>query len=731
MGMIILHSFACCFSLLLVVAAACAQPSRMQKVLFGGTTFFFINIVGYLCELLSTSREMMQISVKLQYVGMAVALIFFLLFFDIYNTRVPKNFMKVFKVCYCINNAAILLIVLFFDKYTLYYESVEPVITADGHYLWSYTVGPCYYWWFATVYILTFLLLVIVVMSAWDHRGEAKGEYFLLIAVILIPIAVILLKLTGVFGYYDAFPIAMTIADIILIFDLYAYNVFDAVSVAKERVLEELNEGIFVIDAKGHIIYNNKEADLVFPDIDEDDTKKHQEIVNFLQWHTDGFWKNDHYYKWDVTNIVDQNERFGGSLYRILDMTTDYNHTRALVELREEAERANEAKSSFLANMSHEIRTPINAVLGMNEMILRECDADNIREYAFNIQNAGKSLLSIINDVLDLSKIESGKMELSEADYDVCTLIGDVENMISIRAEEKNLKLIMDIDPSIPSRLHGDEVRIKQCLVNVLTNAVKYTEHGSITCKIAANSEDEETVELWASVTDTGIGIREEDLHKLFDSFSRLDLNRNRTVEGTGLGLNITKQLVEMMGGSLTVDSVYGSGSTFTIVLPQKIVSPEPMGDYRESIRKLAKQTAQKKQSFRAPSAKILAVDDNKVNLAVVKGFMKKLAVQYDSALSGAECLKKAAETHYDIIFLDHMMPEMDGIETLQHLKETDEYKQNPPAVIALTANAVSGAKEEYLAAGFADYLAKPIDSAQLENMIRKYLPSEYIEDVE
>jgi signal transduction histidine kinase/CheY-like chemotaxis protein len=576
------------------------------------------------------------------------------------------------------------------------------------------------------------IIALIAVSSAMEHRGEKRPEYALILCAALIPIGFLVIKFFGLMGYYDGFPMSMTITETFLIIIIYRYKLFDTVSTAKEMILDELQEGIFVLNNIGELIYCNQEANMVFPGIHrKNDEELHQEILTFVDEHPEGFMIGDHYYKWQRTEIKENSGATAGTIYRIFDMTDNYHYTQKLIELKEDAEQANEAKSSFLANMSHEIRTPINAVLGMNEMILRECESDNIREYAYNINNAGKTLLSIINDILDLSKIESGKMEIVEVDYDVRELLTDIENMVAMRAEEKNLALRVEVDEQIPCILHGDEMRIKQCATNLLSNAVKYTPKGSITMKMDKTDNADGTINLWFSVTDTGIGIKEEELGKLFESFMRLDINKNRNVEGTGLGLNITKRLVGMMGGNLTVESVYGEGSSFSFVLVQKVVNGEPIGDYRKAQKKLQETLTTNRKSFTAPDAAVLSVDDNKVNLAVVKGLLKKLKIQCDSALSGAECIEMASKKDYDIILLDHMMPEMDGIETLQKLRQSEQWKNHQPAVIALTANAVVGAREEYLNAGFTDYLSKPIDSSQLDELLARYLPAEKLETAE
>ncbi|MBQ6968363.1 MAG: response regulator [Lachnospiraceae bacterium] len=395
-----------------------------------------------------------------------------------------------------------------------------------------------------------------------------------------------------------------------------------------------------------------------------------------------------------------------------------------------EVERAsNNAKSAFLSNMSHELRTPITAVLGMDEMILRESNDDNIKGYAGDIQNAGRTLLGIVNDILDFSKIEAGKLEIIPVDYELASVINDLVNMIRVRADDKKLELILRINENIPHLLHGDEIRLKQIITNILTNAVKYTEEGSITLTMDYEKTGDSELELYVSVKDTGIGIKEEDQEKLFKAFERIEEKRNRTIEGTGLGMNITQSLLSMMGSSLEVNSVYGEGSEFSFKLKQGIVKDDPIGNIEETYKKTMEQREKYRESFHAPEARILVVDDTEMNLSVIKNLLKQTKIQVDTAKSGFECLKLVALTGYDIIFLDHRMPEMDGMETFEKMKELgeDENKCKDKPVIALTANAISGAREEYLKAGFNDYLTKPVDSEKLEKMLLKYLPPEKI----
>ncbi|MBQ1509662.1 MAG: response regulator [Selenomonadaceae bacterium] len=391
------------------------------------------------------------------------------------------------------------------------------------------------------------------------------------------------------------------------------------------------------------------------------------------------------------------------------------------------ADSANQAKTNFLANMSHEIRTPINTIMGMDEMILRESKEPATLEYARNVNQAAKSLLGIINDVLDLSKIEAGKMEIIPVEYHLNSLLNDLVNMIQKRAMDKNLAFHVETNRNIPSVLFGDEIRIRQVIMNLLTNAVKYTKRGYIVLNVNYVPVDADNVFLCISVSDTGIGIKEEDLHRLFNAFERIEEKRNRTIEGTGLGMNISRHLLNMMGSDLKVHSVYGAGSNFSFQILQRVVDPDPIGDFEETYKRSLQQDQTYEEAFTAPDASILFVDDTEMNLVVVKGLLKQTRIQVDTALSGRECLDLLKLKKYDIIFLDHMMPEMDGIETLQAIKKMASNPNLDTPVISLTANAISGARETYIAAGFDDYLTKPVNSSLLENLIMKYLPPEKI----
>lgn len=405
-------------------------------------------------------------------------------------------------------------------------------------------------------------------------------------------------------------------------------------------------------------------------------------------------------------------------------MRTKAEESDALREAKEAADAANNAKSAFLANMSHEIRTPINAIIGMNEMILRESQNPDIIGYAQNAAAASETLLSLINDILDFSKIESGKFNLSEENYKLSDVIKSLVTMMRPRAEIKNLSFNLQINPATENILFGDSVRIRQIVLNFLSNAVKYTRAGDVIFSVESEKISSNETILKFTVKDTGIGIREEDISKIFNDFERFDTKKNKNIEGTGLGLAITNKLVKMMNGKISVQSVYGEGSIFVVTIPQKIAGDELIGEFTDETTS-AKEKYQ--PLFVAPDAEILVVDDNEMNLLVATNLLKMTKVKIDTALSGMICLKKLAEHHYDLIFLDQMMPSLDGIQTLKMARTMENNLSKDAPIIALTANAISGTREKLLAEGFTDYLSKPIDVNLMEQMLMKYLPEEKI----
>jgi signal transduction histidine kinase/CheY-like chemotaxis protein len=404
-------------------------------------------------------------------------------------------------------------------------------------------------------------------------------------------------------------------------------------------------------------------------------------------------------------------------------------YNRKLSEVAEQANQANEAKSYFLSTMSHDIRTPMNAILGLNEMVLRESNDEKILDYSESIRTAGNTLLGLINDILDFSKIEAGKMDIINVDYSFVSMLNDLVNMVQKKSEDKGLIFKLNIDGEIPSMLNGDEIRIKQVITNILTNAVKYTQEGTVTFSVGYEKipDKRDTIILKISVADTGIGIKTEDIDRMFKAFERVEEKRNRNIEGTGLGITIAQSLLVKMGSHLQVESVYKEGSVFFFDLEQKVVKWEPIGDYEKALRLSMKERKGYREKFTAPLAKVLVVDDAPVNLTVFSGLLSRTKIQIDTAESGNEAIQMYQKKQYDVIFLDHMMPDMDGIETLSQMRSLKQTPNDATPIICLTANAISGMCEMYIKAGFDGYMSKPIDPNRLEGMLLQYLPKEKI----
>lgn len=499
----------------------------------------------------------------------------------------------------------------------------------------------------------------------------------------------------------------------------------DSVKAATLGILNKDIGAILIVSSDNRVLFYNNEFQLLFPNI-----VHIQSISEFPE--IEKLFGDEEYVSEEVSKIYEirsetfeEKDNIRGRFVWLVDITGHYKTNKKLKELKEMADAANKAKTTFLANMSHEIRTPINTVLGMDEIILRETTETSVRTYAENIREAATTLLSIVNDLLDFSKIECGKMEILPVEYEVANLLTEVINMVEIKAANKNLEFIPVVSENIPYLLFGDEIRIKQVIMNLVTNAVKYTKEGSVVLKVDWKEAGDSHIMLIVSVTDTGIGIKEEDIDRLFVSFERIEEEKNRNIEGNGLGLSITKELLELMDSSLHVRSEYGVGSTFSFTLKQGIKDRKPIGKFREKYSYSKEKNKKYRTIFVAPNARILVVDDNAMNLSVVEGLLKNTEIQVDKASDGETAIALCAKNHYDVILMDHMMPRMDGIEAMKRIKALEGSPNAETPTIALTANAIAGVREMYLREGFVDYMSKPIQGKRLEEKILKYLPED------
>ncbi len=507
---------------------------------------------------------------------------------------------------------------------------------------------------------------------------------------------------------------------------VYRFRLFDSMQMAKDDILETIEDGFAVVDFNGKLLYANEYAKKAFPELNYEATQ--DQIVEKLMGNDKNVMEiGENRFQISLVPFYDK-QKYKGTTIWMTDKTEEYHARQKLIELKEEAEKANDAKSMFLANMSHEIRTPMNAIIGMTELILNDNINSNVEESANNIRNASNTLLSIINGILDFSKIETGNMEIQERDYSLGLLVKDAVYMANLKLADKNVEMIVHMKETIPAMLHGDEMHVHQIFTNIFSNAAKYTKRGYIRMNLDWEKHGKDAM-ISVSVEDTGCGIKEESIPTLFDSFQRADMIKNRTIEGTGLGLAICKRLVEAMGGAISVKSSYGVGSVFSFYFHQKIADETPVGNFDEL--ELPAPGGAGKKSLIAPLAKILVVDDNITNIKVAQGILTMYQVRVDTALSGRECLEKIEKHNYHMIFMDHMMPDMDGIETTKLIRLHDNPEIRSMVIIALTANAISGTREMFLQNGFQEYISKPINLNSIEAVLKKYLPSDIIHYVE
>ena len=707
--------------------------------------------VGYINQLHTTDMTTYINALKLGYfgrlwVGLSMALFI--------AELCGKTFPAKLKIGAGIYNMIVYFFILNLEKTRLYYRTMEFKMVGDFPTL-PHSGGPIYYIYTSlNLFYAIFCIVLIVQAYVREKNKTAKNrDLFLMISIIALVSTYVIyfFKLIELARIFDIMILGYALCTAFMLIAIVKFRMLDTTAAAKNYVVDELSEGIIVVDDENKVSYYNKPAQKLFPALSDPDGSA--EAIRSLLNDFDSSISSgkpvrmgERIYTPRANPLTDAGTRIG-TLYSLSDDSEHYRYMDELREQKQIADNANEAKSQFLANMSHEIRTPINAVLGFNEMISRECEKlkdtteekspavseafENISTFSGNIEGAGNNLLSIINDILDLSKIEAGKMELIDGEYSLASLLRDVNGMIMFRASEKELGFITDVDETLPDKLCGDMVRVRQVMTNILTNAVKYTDSGNVKLTVRAKEDSVikagGTLNLIVTVTDTGIGIRPEDMEKLFGSFERLELKRNSTIEGTGLGLSISHQLVSMMGGNISVKSEYGSGSTFVITIPQKISSVEPVGNFSVSAANSDKAKKPYKVSFSAADAVILVVDDSIVNLRVAKALLRDTGLIIDTADSGNKALEMTLNKKYDLVLMDQRMPNMDGTEALKNIRAQHEGPNTETPVICMTADAIIGSKEKYINAGFDDYLSKPVKSEQLEQTLIKYLPQEKI----
>lgn len=626
---------------------------------------------------------------------------------------------------------------------------------------------------------IVFLTALVIKKTRMKDKKTVKRNMFVLVGTTIATIGDLFTSFNIIPGY-DFIAMGITICFGFMFIAIYKYGALDTMEVAKEKLLEEIEEGLVVVDGNKNLVYANSKARKIVPYLNSDNGDDLKNCIKEI-FDDEGFMiKTEHEHYEAKISELEENGAIKGYMAWLFDLSFISRYTKEIIALKESAEAANRSKSSFLANMSHEIRTPMNAIIGFNELILQKTHDKEIASYASDIKTASNNLLTIINDILDLSKIESGKVEINEDNYNIATLINESVINIKKKAQDKGIEFILDLDMNLPCELYGDNKRIRNILINLMNNAVKYTSKGFIKVIVELESIEDDMATIRFSIADSGIGIKEEDIPKMFHKFEKFDSKKNRDIEGTGLGLTIVKGYAEHMGGTISVESEYGIGSTFSVILKQKVINHDKLGDVilqdthmkdtllsdthmkdallsdthmkdsmlsdkyigegikistgaaiapaMEAVLKLSAEKKEKeRRHFRAPNARILVVDDNIINLKVSASLLGSYGIRVDVAESGRESIEMCKHTSYDIIFMDHMMPEMDGVEAMKRIRnlvDDDDYKS---CIIALTANAITGVKEMMLKEGFDGYVSKPIDVAYMEEILVKHLPEELI----
>lgn len=695
-----------------------------QRLMLSFTIAELVHNAGFLLELTSTTAQEALMAIKVEYLGGASVAIFFMMFiFNYCGQKEHKIFERILLLC----SVAVMVMVWTSDYHSLYYKEIGFVYTgAFPHVRLTYGIGFYFYMLTCTVIPWSVSVWTLIQTIRKDKSTKRGRKLKGIIGGASFSFSVLILYLLGVFPEgYDPTPIAMALMFSVLVLLVWNRKDFDLSRMATEKVLNSLGNCMITLNENQEVLMYNDLAKEFYPDLKM--FRRITDVERFPIEVLDGkeirFERDGKFYKGEQRTVIDDEQHIRGYTILIIDITDTYEYISKLHEMREQAETANRSKSNFLANMSHEIRTPMNAIVGMSELLIEESKGRKIQEYAYDIKTAALNLLAIINDILDFSKVEAGKMDLVEDEYSVIEEMQDTINLVKIAAEQKGLQFKINLADNIPGKLYGDAGRIRQVLINILNNAIKFTKEGFIRLDVTGQYVASDVIDLKLVVEDTGIGIKKEDLTAIFESFRQLDMNRNRQCEGTGLGLAITKQLISLMDGDIQVESEYGKGTRFTIHIKQRVIDKTTIAETGKQTSSAKSAEEEKPTSFNG-DYRVLLVDDNAMNRKVANAMLKTYNFKLAEADSGKAAIERIKHMKYDMILMDHMMPEMDGVEATKIIREECGENGKNAIIIALTANAINGAREMYLENGFDDFLSKPFDRKQLQELLEKWVPN-------
>ncbi len=728
-GFLCLEIFGICVIAIALIFLLQGSGSREQKLMMCFLVGSLIQNAGYMLEITAPTVEAAMVAVKVQYMGsLTIPISYCEFIFNYCFEKAPVKTMRFLKIV----DVIILGLVLTCDLHKLYYRKVDWLETAQGHGYLSLEYGPGYGLFMVCGSIVPYALSLYALFRACIRNSEyaADRKYRLILGLSFLPIVALVgysMKLTDV---YDPTPLALGLTLSMVVILIWRRKVFDFSSLATGILLNSMSDGVIALDEQKRIVDYNPAAAGIFRNLNNSAKGK---LVDELEGFPQGilgddvkgeFFLNDCFYQSHARQILDRFGKNAGYVVLILDVTETRNYIEEIKRVQKQAEQANVAKSAFLANMSHEIRTPMNAIVGLSDIIMEESRGRKVYEYACDIKASSRNLLELINDILDLSKVEAGKMELIPTEYHVKALVNEVLSMMDVMASQRGLLVESKFDMSIPCRYLGDEGKIKQILINILNNALKFTEKGYVKISVAGMPGKTHDMEILVfKIEDTGCGIREEDIEGIFDNFRQVDSKRNRSVEGTGLGLAITRHFVNMMKGTIGVESVYGEGTTFTVEIPQKIMDSRPLSEIPEK----AVQKEESLEPFSVKDCTVLVVDDNMINRKVARLRLKIYGLDIEEADSGPAAIELVRRKRYDIIFMDHMMPKMDGLEAASIIRKDCGENGRLPIMIALTANAMEGVRECFLENGFQDFLTKPLEIRAMHEALLKWIPKEKI----
>lgn len=731
-GWLSLHLFGVFITFALLVIVSQKEDATYKSELLLTIACCLVTLVAKSIYIVGGSRQTLLTIGKLEYLGKSFANYCALMFILRWqNIKIPKWFINALLFINC----AFYILIATVDLHHWYYKDywLNPSQANMRGYTLEIAPAPMYYI-FMAFQVMEIIGSVCVIVSSYLSKKDMPDRlnlHIILLFSMLSPAILLSLRLLGILKWDDPTPLGMFFACVFMCIAVVKYKMIDPVKSAKNLIIQNLNEAVVVTDLEGRFLFLNPMAETLVSSMKKKaiHRQKDIEIYDILRGSEGYFDWLDHHYQVEETELQSCNTPQGYML-TLVDVTKILEQNHRMKELVTQAEAATQAKSAFVSNISHEIRTPMNSIVGITEVMLRSQHSPREQEFLLNIQSSGQALLSIINDVLDFSKIESGKMQLVLEPYDTLSLFHDLKLTMENQISKCPLELIYEIDQTIPCLLYGDAGRIRQVITNLVSNAIKYTEHGHVRFSVHVHKKDYDKVSLYYEVEDTGIGIRKEDQEILFDSFQRVDLKKNRRIQGTGLGLTISKNFVNMMGGTIGVESEYGKGSKFYFCIDQTIMDSTPISEINYEQRHNSVVSKETESLFTAEDAHILLVDDNSLNLLVAQELLKPLQLQIDTAENGKDAVAMVQERHYDLVLMDHMMPVMDGIEATKAIRALPEPQYQNLPVIALTANAMVNAQKEFANAGMNGFVAKPIDFQMICNQLRKWLPKDMIHEL-